>query len=176
MPSSISLQDIISHRLLLLFSFLLYTLPLVLADCECGYLSTINSTSSGSSNNDHVLFTDLIETDFTRLPNTTNLIQHPDWAPQAFNLTRQKARGDYGEMFAVENVQHGGGMGQDLQLVVRGVNELVGGMVGVAELDTRRLDLWWGSFRASMKVSAVGGTCAAFFWVSVLVLLVSRCV
>ncbi|KAH6850124.1 glycoside hydrolase family 16 protein [Chaetomium sp. MPI-CAGE-AT-0009] len=37
-------------------------------------------------------------------------------------------------------------------------------MVSVAELDTERLDLWWGTFRAMMKVSRVGGTCAAFFW------------
>jgi hypothetical protein len=51
-----------------------------------------------------------------------------------------------------------------LELVVR--SELVDGMVPVAELATRRLDLMWGTFRAGMKVSRVGGTCAAFFWVS----------
>ncbi|KAL2164094.1 hypothetical protein VTH06DRAFT_3308 [Thermothelomyces fergusii] len=37
-------------------------------------------------------------------------------------------------------------------------------MVPVAELDTRRLDMMWGTFRAMMKVSPVAGTCAAFFW------------
>jgi hypothetical protein len=51
-----------------------------------------------------------------------------------------------------------------LELVVQ--SELVDGMVPVAELATRRLDLMWGTFRAGMKVSRVGGTCAAFFWVS----------
>jgi hypothetical protein len=53
-----------------------------------------------------------------------------------------------------------------VQLAVRGGGVLVDGMVPVAELDTRRLDVGWGSFRASMKVPAVAGTCAAFFWVS----------
>jgi hypothetical protein len=46
-------------------------------------------------------------------------------------------------------------------------SDLVDGMVPVAELDTRRLDLFYGTFRASMKVTSVPGTCAAFFWVSV---------
>jgi hypothetical protein len=146
------------------------------------------------------LFTDLLETDFTRLVDNGNnnnrngLVQNTDWAPQAFNLTRERARGEYGEMFSVENVRlvtGGGGDNHDddddddsgdddirggrggggdkergdrgLELVVR--SELVDGMVPVAELATRRLDLMWGTFRAGMRVSRVGGTCAAFFWV-----------
>jgi hypothetical protein len=142
---------------------------LVRADCECGYLSTINGTDSTSDDNNHeyALFTDLLETDFTRFEQN-DLSQNTDWARQAFNLTRERARGDYGEMFAVENVhvsngQDGGGQDAGLQLVVG--SELVDGMVPVAELDTQRLDLLWGTFRASMKVSGVEGTCAAFFWV-----------
>jgi hypothetical protein len=70
-------------------------------------------------------------------------------------------------MFAVGNVrvvEKGGGGEAGLELVVR--SEMVDGMVSVAELDTERLDLRWGTFRAVMKVSGVRGTCAAFFWVS----------
>jgi hypothetical protein len=161
-------------RLFLLIS--LHNTPLALADCECGYLSTVNGTTTSS--NQHVLFTDLLETDFTRVLTPASLAQDPDWARQAFNLTRERARGDYGEMFAVENVvvgsqheghgQNGqeGERGEGVQLVVR--SGIVDGMVPVAELDTRRLDLFWGTFRASMRVARLGGTCAAFFWVSFL--------
>lgn len=51
-----------------------------------------------------------------------------------------------------------------LALVVSG--ELRNETVLGAEMDSKRLDLHWGSFRAGMKVSDVNGTCAAFFWVS----------
>ena len=107
--------------------------------------------------------------------------------PQAFNLSRERARGEFGEMFAVGNVGAwddnrdrdqdrdgdgvGGGSGQQqqggkelgLKLVVR--KEVVEGMVPVAEVDSQRLDVFWGTFRASMRMTGVGGTCAAFFWV-----------
>ncbi|KAK4155886.1 beta-glucanase [Chaetomidium leptoderma] len=155
------------------------------ADCECGYLSTINdttstSTTSTSNNKNQALFTDLLETDFTRLPSLSLSPQQQqeqekqrDWAPQAFNLTRQRARGEYGEMFAVENInlvhkkKEGGEEEKErggVELVVRGGGVVVDGMVPVAELDTERMDLFWGTFRAMMRVSGVRGTCAAFFW------------
>lgn len=169
------------HTILRLFPTPLIVLslhaPLALADCECGYLSTVN----GTSNSHHALFTDLLETGFTRHLTPASLAQDSDWARQAFNLTRERARGEYGEMFAVENVvvgsqregqgggqqQHHGQEGnrqEGVQLLVR--SGIVDGMVPVAELDTRRLDLFWGTFRASMRIARVAGTCAAFFWVS----------
>ncbi|KAL2137349.1 hypothetical protein VTI74DRAFT_3289 [Chaetomium olivicolor] len=171
-------KPITSHSLLLrtvgltLFLFCcpqLLLLPTALADCECGYLSTIGNTTDPQQD---ALFTDLLESDFTH-PHTVDLSQDKDWARQAFNLTSKRARGDYGEMFAVENVEYqpgGGGAHQDgkrpttegLKLLVR--DQLVDGMVPVAEIDTRRLDIFYGTFRASMKVSSVPGTCAAFFW------------
>ncbi|KAK4039208.1 concanavalin A-like lectin/glucanase domain-containing protein [Parachaetomium inaequale] len=146
--------------------------PLALADCECGYLATVDGGS------EHALFTDLLETNFARLANddtnqngnndNNGISQDTDWAPQAFNLTRERARGVYGEMFAVENVRYHHHDAEDhageggLELVVR--SEVVDGMVSGAELDTERLDLWWGTFRAVVKVPGVGGSCAAFFW------------
>jgi hypothetical protein len=188
-PTPSLLQLLTTTSITTLLLCLSYAPPPALADCECGYLATINPPSNTTASNSHhtELFTDLLETDFTRLVDNGNnnnrngLVQNTDWAPQAFNLTRERARGEYGEMFSVENVRLGTGGGNDdilggwggggdkergdrgLELVVR--SELVDGMVPVAELATRRLDLMWGTFRAGMRVSRVGGTCAAFFWV-----------
>ena len=178
-----------SLRLLLVLALLT---PLTLADCECGYLATITTSTStnpipANTTTFNTLFTDLLETDFTRLPLPppdpsnpsayVNPFYTTEWAPQAFNLTAERARGTYGEMFDPSNVRlapreegaankKGGAGGDGVQLVVKGRGRLVDGMVPVAELDTRRLDVGVGSFRASMKVPAVAGTCAAFFWVS----------
>ncbi|GAB1320133.1 Glycoside hydrolase family 16 protein [Madurella fahalii] len=135
-----------------------------LADCECGYSTTFDIAGDGGGT---AVFTDLIESDFTKL---ADVAQDTEWVRQAFNLTRERARGDYGEMFDVENVvAHSiydqGGEEKDLpglKLIVK--KDLVGGMVPVAEIDTQRLDLFWGTFRASMKMTDVLGTCAAFFW------------
>ncbi|KAL2181267.1 glycoside hydrolase family 16 protein [Thermothelomyces heterothallicus CBS 202.75] len=149
------------------------------ADCECGYLAAVHGSAGGDR---RALFTDLLETDFARLAAGARDDDDDDdddddagpdaspiegWARQAFNLTRERARGEYGELFAVENVGFvaaaGGKKGDaGLRLMVRA--EIVDGMVPVAELDTQRLDLMWGTFRAMMKVSSVKGTCAAFFW------------
>lgn len=41
-----------------------------------------------------------------------------------------------------------------------------GGYVPVAEMDSSREDLLWGSYRAALKITPVSGTCAGFFWVS----------
>ncbi|KAK0621479.1 glycoside hydrolase, family 16 [Bombardia bombarda] len=137
--------------------FLILFPAVVLADCECGYSLDVDTHQ--------YVFTDLVESNFARL---RDISRDTDWARQAFNLTKDKARGDYGEMFAVDNIaanpssDGGEGVTAGLQLVVR--NQLVDGMVPVAEIDTERLDLYWGTFRASIKVTDVPGTCAAFFW------------
>ncbi|KAK3313872.1 glycoside hydrolase, family 16 [Apodospora peruviana] len=153
---------------------------LVSAECECGYsLGTIGGTAPGQQQQD-IFFTDLVESNFARLEHVSQY--YTDWAPQAFNLSSERARGNYGEMFAVENVaanpprvvdgqkqqqpypagRGGGGGGDGMELTVKGTIYL--GMVPVAEVDTQRMDLSWGTFRASMKISHVPGTCAAFFW------------
>ncbi|KAK3379324.1 concanavalin A-like lectin/glucanase domain-containing protein [Lasiosphaeria ovina] len=157
------------------------------ADCECGYSAATRSwanrttvtTTTGEKQQDgeededgewEYVFTDLIETDFARL-GSSSIGADTDWARQVFNLSRARARGEFGEMFALGNVVDtaagaaGGGNDEEgaaLQLVVG--SQLVDGMVPVAELDTRRLDLFWGTFRASMKLPRTPGTCAAFFW------------
>jgi hypothetical protein len=139
-------------KLSVLLSFMLWGVQHVRADCDCGYSAAI-----GSSDATH-LFTDLIETDFTKL---TNVSWNTDWQRQAFNVSAEDARGTYGEMTAVDNVAAGAGA---LTLTVR--SNLVQDMVPTAEIDSTRLDLLWGTFRAGMKLSSIPGTCAAFFWVS----------
>lgn len=39
------------------------------------------------------------------------------------------------------------------------------GYVKTGQVDSERTDMLWGTYRASMKLTAVNGTCAAFFWV-----------
>ncbi|KAK3375379.1 glycoside hydrolase family 16 protein [Podospora didyma] len=144
---------------------------LALADCECGYSLSTTGPSSSST----YVFTDLVESNFACLH---DISKNTDWVRQEFNLSKSRARGEYGEMFAVDNVAtnpmqidnaDSGRLGAEgsedsagLQLIVR--RELVEEMVPVAEIDTHRLDMFWGSFRASMRMTNVSGTCAAFFW------------
>jgi hypothetical protein len=162
-----SLSSRVTRRALTLLLLSLLGIS-VHADCECGYAVTDDRGDSR-----HV-FTDLIESDFAALP---DISINTDWARQAFNMTATTARGKSGEMFTVEDVStstHSGtantGAGAannvedaGLQLVVRATQ--VDDMIPGAEIDTTRLDVWWGTFRASMKLTAVSGTCAAFFWV-----------
>jgi len=148
------------HSLLLsplwTLALLLLTVTLVRADCECGYSANI-----GQGNNVHQhLFTDLVESNFAKLKDVT---KNTDWVRQEFNLTAVQAAGPYGEIFGIDNVVTSDDDYRGMDLYVR--NNLVNGMVPVAEVDTYRLDMGYGTFRASMKLSNIPGTCAAFFWV-----------
>lgn len=161
------------------------------ASCECGY--TLNSTTE--PNTSYTLFTDLLETDFLHLYTLPDSISVPaskqiGWAPQAYNVSPVAARGPYGKSAEVGNVvlnplndtydwggvegKNGGDPG--LQIWVRGVSntsewstpgsDVEGQMVRMGEIDSLRQDVRYGSFRIGMKMAAVEGTCAAFFWVS----------
>jgi len=150
---------------LALFLVALSRMAPVLADCECGYATNIDDKSWA--------FTDLIETDFSRL---ADISTNTDWIRQAFNITSDKARGDYGEMFAVDNIYTDiSGQRSDISKAVSGKaaglqlsvgSRPVADMVPVSEIDSARTDILWGSFRASIKVTDTPGTCSAFFWVS----------
>ena len=139
---------------------------LVRADCECGY-----SIKDPKSDLEFYTFTDVIETDFTRMD---DMMQNSDWVPTSYEVSAEKGRGEYGKIFDKENVVHRReGSEEDpqppedaargLELVVD--QELVDGHVPGAEIDTARLDIHWGSFRVGMRTTDVNGTCAAFFWV-----------
>ena len=152
-----------SERLAFLSVFLcLFTR--VRSDCECGY--TVNS----------LLYTDLLESDFLHLDNIT---LDTDWEPQKYNISADLARGPFGKNASLDNVVSnplkskdktlftgdsilGGDAG--LQLIVRG-GVPSDGLIPMAELTTERSDLYYGSFRAGMKLTGTNGTCGAFFWV-----------
>ena len=140
-------------RLLLLVPISPLLLGSATADCECGYAAIVDRTR-------HV-FTDLIESDFTH---ARDISDNTDWRRQGFNMSSERARGDFGEMFVVDNVGSSGGTEKGLQLIVQG--QKVDDMVPVAEVDSERADVLWGTFRASLKLTSTPGTCAAFFWVS----------
>ncbi len=140
---------------------------LTAADCECGYSASIDGTPQ--------VFTDLIETDFAHL---SSISTNTDWIRQAFNITSDKARGSYGEMYAVENMRTAtnansksedgnskNGLPAGLELTVK--SSLINDMVPVAEIDSNRTDILYGTFRAGMKLTGVSGTCSAFFWVRI---------
>lgn len=134
----------------------------VVARCECGY--SVKSPKHDSP----LLFTDAIESDFTK---TGKLGPDNGWVPQQFNVTAKDGRGPFGKTFLPANVivnADGTGTATEgdggLELVVGG--EMSQNAISGAEIDSKRLDLHWGSFRAGMKVTDVNGTCAAFFWVS----------
>jgi hypothetical protein len=150
----------------LLFVLVLSFALRVLADCECGYSATVGST-------DHI-FTDILETDFLHL---SNVSLDTDWVRQNYSVSAVKARGSYGENATVGNVLSNplidnsswSGAGElagdaGLQLFVRG-GVPADGYIPVAEMDSRRNDLMYGSYRAAIKLANVSGTCGAFYWV-----------
>lgn len=152
--------------------FTLYSMAhvplLVAASCECGYLARGIGQQDGP-----LLFTDILESDFTTLDQTEPL---KSWVPQQFNVSAKAGRGKFGKTFSPDNVglrPSPGGGDTDPSLYPSQVLELRVGSrleeeaIPAAELDSARTDMHWGSYRAGMKLADVEGTCAAFFWVRV---------
>ncbi|KAM0436209.1 hypothetical protein ACHAPT_003101 [Fusarium lateritium] len=145
-------------------SLLLAASQLVSGICECGYsIADIESQQP-------IIFTNYLETDFTRIP---NISRNHDWVRQQFTVSAKDGRGDYGKSFKPENIRTRMAEMQGRQDKEAGLHLLVGsaiddnGAIPGSEIDTRRQDLHWGSFRAGMKLTPTNGTCAAFFWVYV---------
>ncbi|CAH0016565.1 unnamed protein product [Clonostachys rhizophaga] len=141
----------------------LATIALVTADCECGYRAR-NSTHHG----EEWMFTEALETDFSDIH---DLSGNTDWIRQGFNVSAEDGRGGFGKSFKPSNVEarpaSGGsidGNANDAGVALRVSSTIEDNLVLSAELDSSRLDLHWGSYRASMKLPQVPGTCAAFFW------------
>lgn len=141
-----------------------------LADCECGYTAHIGNST------EPYLFTDLVESDFLHL---SNISLNTDWRRQNFSVSATQARGPFGMNFTIDTVlsnpldtknrtyfdgpsRFGGDPG--IALAVEG-GFPSDGHVKTSELDSARVDMFYGSYRARMKMSAIKGTCAAFFWV-----------
>ncbi|KAL7929490.1 glycoside hydrolase family 16 protein [Trichoderma chlorosporum] len=148
---------------------------LVAADCECGFIaqSSGNTTRDGEGN--QLFFTNMMESKFFELK---NISRDSTWRRQQYNVSARAGRGEYGKAFGVDNVYSATGDdgnadgaestgssssgGDGVELVVG--STLVDDAIPVAELDSARVDLFYGSYRAGMKLTAVNGTCAAFFW------------
>ncbi|KAF5021678.1 hypothetical protein F66182_6298 [Fusarium sp. NRRL 66182] len=140
---------------------LLVTAHLISGACECGY-SIKNPQSE-----DITVFTDRLETNFSQVH---DVFQDHDWVRQEFTVSAEAGRGNYSKAFVPENVKTRQTKVQDQFVRDLGLELLVGSVVSkddavpASEVDTARHDLHWGSFRAGMKLTAIKGTCAAFFW------------
>ncbi|KAH7127703.1 glycoside hydrolase family 16 protein [Dactylonectria macrodidyma] len=143
-----------------LFLWLISGVLLVSSRCECGY------TSKAQGSDVPMVFMDLLETDFTRIK---DLSENPGWVRQQFNVSAENGRGAYGKAFTPSNIitlsmDGEAGSGRRPGLGLRVGSAIQDDAVPVAEIDTARRDLHWGSYRAGMKLTATNGTCAAFFW------------
>ncbi|KAK5988766.1 hypothetical protein PT974_10255 [Cladobotryum mycophilum] len=152
-----------NNALGLLISLLMIVPRLVAAVCECGYV--VDNAKQGA---DPWLFTDYIESNFHQVK---SIARDSDWRRQQFNVTAESGRGEYGKAFMPGNIDIANPPktstnGDDLMtgLELRVGSKVVNGAVPVAELDSSRNDLYYGSYRAGMKMTDVNGTCAAFFW------------
>ncbi|KAF8243235.1 glycoside hydrolase family 16 protein [Wilcoxina mikolae CBS 423.85] len=135
-----------------------------LADCECGY-------SVNTSDDIFAVFTDVLESDFTTLKNISD---DTDWIVQKWKVEKKESKGPYGRQTELKNVVSNplkegssstGILGGDpgLELWVRSAAEN-DEYVSVAEVDSARTDMLYGTFRAGIRTSPINGTCAAFFW------------
>lgn len=159
-----------SRALLSSITFLLLLPSLISAGCECGYALPSNASTP------QVFYTDLLETDFLHLK---NISINTDWSSQNYTVTPAAARGPWGKNASLSNVVTnplvskydwaGDGVldrAAGLEMYVRGVDDgSAGGLVGMAELSSVREDMLYGSFRASVMFTGIGGTCGAWFWV-----------
>ncbi|KAF3770432.1 family 16 glycoside hydrolase, partial [Cryphonectria parasitica EP155] len=90
-----------------------------------------------------------------------NIAKNTDWVRQNWSEDATIARGSYGEMMNVDNAVSSEGDG--LQITVVGGSETDGDVQG-GEVDSARLDVSYGTFRSSMKLTGIAGTVSAFFW------------
>ncbi|KAL7814906.1 family 16 glycoside hydrolase [Trichoderma aethiopicum] len=149
---------------------------LVAADCECGFAQDFPADGAGGGDGNmgtdgRLLFTNMMESKFFEL---RNISQDGNWKRQQYNVSARAGRGEYGKTFGIQNVYtlaadgHGenvdadAGPGEGIALVVG--STLVDEAIPTAELASARKDMFFGSYRAGMKLTPVNGTCAAFFW------------
>ncbi|KAJ6260492.1 Beta-glucanase [Drechslerella dactyloides] len=137
--------------------------------CECGY--SVNATSEP----EHAVFTDLLESDFTRI---TDLSADTDWRPQVWELNPDAALGPFGRAVRLQAVIpnpavdltanssgiYGGHAGLNLlvphdPILIKNLKYLIG-----AELDTARSDMFHGTFRIGYRTTKYPGTCFGFYW------------
>jgi Glycosyl hydrolases family 16 len=148
------------------FAAILNFATLASAACECGY------RLPGSNSSDPGLYTDLLESDFF---NITDITKDTDYVVQTYSVDKSLEKDPYSRTAIASNVISNPVSSQNqlqgsnndgdpgLQLYVRGKLDVNGSITG-SELDTTRTDMWWGSYRALLKLPSQNGTCASFFW------------
>jgi hypothetical protein len=128
-------------------------LSAVVDNCPCGYKTDETS-----------VYTEAIETDFTKILDVATLVV--DWQIQEWKINlNPSANVPFNRVAQAVNVVPGNSKG--LQMLVKPVNRLD---VGTSEIRTVRDDIKYGSFRVSIQTTTINGTCSAFFWVSILTL------
>ncbi|KAK6543095.1 hypothetical protein TWF694_007018 [Orbilia ellipsospora] len=152
-----------------LFALTIWFVSPVSSSCECGY--SVNSTSDP----EYAVFTDLLESDFTKIKNFQDDF---DWRPQVWQLNPVAALGPYGRATRLETIVpnpainlivndtgiYGGQAGLNLFVphnytLIDGQQYLLG-----AELDSTRNDMFYGTFRIGYRTTKFPGTCFGFYW------------
>lgn len=151
-PSIHRLINARASRSLVVLTNIILLIQHAAADCECGYSAAVSNSSTDTQKEQTFVFTDLIEANFA---NISQISKNTDWIRQAFNTTASQARGTYGQMVAVDNVETGEGA-DGLEITVR--SDVVEGMLSGGEIDSARLDVSYGSFRSSLRLTDVSGT------------------
>lgn len=152
-PSTASFVSTRVRRTLLALTGVILMIQHAAADCQCGYSAAVGNTSADAQQGQETfVFTDLIEAFF---PNISDISRNTDWVRQEWNTSAAQARGTYGQMFAVDNVATQEGA-DGLQITVR--SDVVEGMLSGGEIDSARLDVSYGSFRSSLRLTDVAGT------------------
>ncbi|KAG6033604.1 hypothetical protein E4U41_006866 [Claviceps citrina] len=144
--------------------------PIACETCPCGYALTHDDDVDDAYKGTPVVFTDRLVTDFAAWGGDISRIT--DWTRQQFNVSAEDGRGRFGKSFQIENVflyagaseaGHQDSSSRALGLRVGSVPTEFGAITA-AEMDSARMDMFWGSYRAVMKLTRANGTCAAFFW------------
>jgi hypothetical protein len=118
-------------------------------------------------NDQWALFTDVLESDFTTLK---DISKDTDWVVQNWTVDKEASKGPYGRQTNLNNVESRPNLMPDVPIVGTGLELYVRKVkpgdeyVSVAEVDSKRTDMLYGTFRAGLKVTDVNGTCSAFFW------------
>lgn len=122
-------------------------------------------------------FTDLLETNYLK---EQNVAKNSDWViqsytkaydasvkPHALGMIAQPANVQSNPLKDGSKYNSGGVNGGDagMQLFVRGGSQPENNLVPIAEIGTKRKDMLYGSFRTSLKMTDINGTCGAVFFV-----------
>ena len=141
------------------------------ADCECGY-----SVNTIDSKDITMAFTDLLETNFLKETDVSDnrhwVMQSytapykPEVKPRRYGMNASESNIVSNPLKDVSKYDSGSVNGGDagLQMYVRGGTP-ANNLVPISEIGTKRKDMHYGSFRTSLKMTDINGTCGAVFYV-----------